>query len=110
MRPSLSHLTTSEFIQEAIKDGSKTSHLCPLLDNHETRFLSGDSYGLIFGVGPCQSMTPCGFLRDEHAQLAINNLAHGSFQAVGTMEQMDLFFSSGLIACLTLTSAILERL
>lgn len=69
-----------------------TCGFCPLLDNHETRVLSGDWHGQIFGVGPRQSITQCGFLHDEHAQLAINNLANGSFQAIGVMEQMDSFF------------------
>jgi hypothetical protein len=90
---SLSNLTTSEFITEAVMDGSITRHFCPLLDNHETRVLSGDWYGNMFLEGPRQTITPCGFLRNEHAQLSIDRLADGSFQAVGTMEKLDSFFS-----------------
>jgi hypothetical protein len=89
----LSNLTTSEFILGAVKDGSATRYFCPLLDNHETRVLSGDWYGEIFKDGPHKTITPCGFLRNEHAQLSIDRVADGSFQAVGTTEKMDSFFS-----------------
>ena len=88
--PATANITISEFIEGVMQPHSPVQRYCVLLDNHETRLISGESFpSMFFDTG---TSTPCGNLTDRHSDRAIQHLRHPSMLQAGRLERLDLFF------------------
>jgi hypothetical protein len=85
--PEMINLTISQFIEGAIEPNSPSGRFCKLLDNHETRLLSGDSFSDQFYS---KSSTPCRQLQEHHSRQAVVNMQN--MLAVGFLENLSGFF------------------
>lgn len=92
--PIISNLSTSEFIEGLVTEGSPTERFCKLIDNHETRLLSNDGYNhiLVNQNISVDLLTPCRQLTQKHAADAIANMQSPEMVQAGILERLDVFF------------------
>ena len=87
---SLQNYSVSEFIELSVVPSSPTQRFCKLLDNHQTRLLSGDSFQSIF-YGHTDA--PCDQLTSSNFELALQHLNGPETVAVGLLAHLAVFRS-----------------
>ena len=91
-KPNFQKYSVSDFIELSVIPNSSTVHFCKLLDNHQIRLLSGDSFQSIFQHEPT-FQTPCNQITSVHFELARQNLLGPQMLSVGLLSNLSAFRS-----------------